>query len=192
MNPDASQLCIADEKTFWPHFSWTDFAAWPDRDRALVVLPLAGGHSDAADKPFDQRETMLMCVLRDAIGRRRETSAAARARLVLPPLRFVADVHATGDERSIFAVDFELAYALVFEVAESIAAAGFRRIVLFNASLANEELCDVVARDLRIERELEVYCINLRALGEPDEETGAAEKLAALFSEIEARGRAES
>lgn len=80
--------------------------------------------------------------------------------LVVPPLRFVTGA-APG---CAFTLDVPAAHAFIEEVCVSIAAAGFRRIVLFNSSPWNEDLIDVAARDLRIERGLQMFCINLSAL----------------------------
>ncbi|MFH1496553.1 MAG: hypothetical protein ABII82_01890, partial [Verrucomicrobiota bacterium] len=90
-------------------------------------------------------------------------------------------------------VDPPTAHAFIDEVCASVAAAGFSRVVLCNASPCNEALCDVAARDLRIERGLQMFCVNLSALridcGASNEvdwsEAGA--RLAALFGEIARR-----
>ena len=150
-------LCLADDATFWPWLSWTDFAALPQRERMLVVLPVAGFADWGLGHPLDVEETILMSVLRVAL-QLRPTDLRP---LVLPPLRFVLGHGAL----SAFAVDPDLAHAQIREVADSVAAAGFRRLVLYNASPYNEELCDAAARDLRIQRGLETFCLNLSGLG---------------------------
>jgi creatinine amidohydrolase len=107
--------------------------------------------------PLDAEETVAMAVLAAAAPRR----PGMFPLLVLPPLRFVIG----PAPECAFAVDPPQAHAFIAEVAASIAAAGFRRIVLYNASPWNEELCDAAARDLRIERGLQMCCVNLSALG---------------------------
>lgn len=76
------------------------------------------------------------------------------------PLRFVFG----ADPLCAFAVDQPTAHGLVAEVAASIAAAGFRRIALVNASPWNEELCGAAARDLRVARGLHMFQVHLSAL----------------------------
>jgi creatinine amidohydrolase len=150
-------LCVADDATFWPWRSWPDFAQWPGKDRTVVVIPLAGLADWGLGEPLDAEETVLMNVLREAsLGRPADLSL-----LVLPPVRFVL-----GPEPGCaFAVDPDVACGLLEEVIGSVGAAGFRRIVLFNSSPWNEELCKAVGRDMRIARGLQMFCIPLSGLG---------------------------
>jgi creatinine amidohydrolase len=155
MTKNHPRLCTADEKTFWPWRSWTDFAGLPDKKNMCVVVPLCGFADWGSGLPLDAEEVVLMPVLAAAASRSDATQL-----LVTPPLRFVAG----ADPGCAFALDVPTAHAFIEEVCVSIAAAGFRRIVLFNSSPWNEDLIDVAARDLRIERGLQMFCINLSAL----------------------------
>jgi creatinine amidohydrolase len=157
MSSATPPLGVADDATFWPWFSSPALAAWPDRPRTVVVLPLAGLADWGLGHPLDAEETVLLHVLAEASRRR----PPDRRLLVLPPLRFVAGP-APG---CAFALDPPVAHAQVAEVAGSVGAAGFRRIVLLNASPWNEELCAVAARDLRVGRGLHMFCINLGSIG---------------------------
>jgi creatinine amidohydrolase len=151
-------LCIADDATFWPWFTWTDFARMPDRATAVVVIPLAGFADWGLGHAYDAEEVVLTHVLRAAAAKR-DRGTPPRL-LVLPPLRFVLGPVGA----SVFAVDPPTAHGFITNVVDSVAAAGFTRIVLFNASPWNEELVDAAARDLRIERGLQMFCVNLSAL----------------------------
>lgn len=148
-------LCVCDDATFWPWRTWPDFALLPPTE-TLVVVPVAG-YAERGDLPLDAEEGVLMRVLQRAA---RLFDRPDRL-LVVPPLRFVLGPVGTG----VFAVDPPLAHAFIAEVCRSVAASGFRRIVLCNASPANEDLCDVAARDLRIDHGLQLFCVHLGALG---------------------------
>ncbi|EIP98577.1 uncharacterized protein, putative amidase [Opitutaceae bacterium TAV1] len=151
-------LCIADDATFWPWHPWTDFARWPDPGSVTVVLPVAGMADWDLGWPLDAEETLSLGILRAAAAR----PALPEGRLlVLPPLRFVLGPSAS----CAFPVDPPLAHAALAEGCSGVAAAGFRRIVLYNASPWNEELVDAAARDLRIDHGWQMFCINLSALG---------------------------
>ena len=52
---------------------------------------------------------------------------------------------------------------MIAEVAASVAAAGFRRIAIVNASPWCEELCGAAARDLRVSRGLQMFQVHLSA-----------------------------
>jgi creatinine amidohydrolase len=157
MNAVSPPLCVADDATFWPWYSSPALAAWPERDRTVVVVPLAGLADWGLGHALDAEETVLLQVLAEASRRR----PPDRRLLVVPPLRFVVG----PDPGCACAVAPPVAHALIAEVAASIGAAGFRRIVLYNASPWNEELCAAAARDLRVGRGLQLFCINLSALG---------------------------
>jgi creatinine amidohydrolase len=182
--PTAPSICVCDDETFLPWRSWVQLSEIADRGRVVVVVPVAGMADHGPDLPLDAEEQVLMRVLKEASGQRGNTRL-----LVVPPLRFVTGPAETG----AFAVDVPVAHAFIDEVCASLAAEGFRRVVLFNASLWNEELCDAAARDLRIGRGLQMFCVNLSALdigvaGGSDGTFAAAGKhLAALLAEIAGR-----
>lgn len=149
-------LSIADDSTFWPYHRWTDFHGWPDKERTVVVVPLAGLADWGLGRPLDLEEVLLCSLLKEASARRGDIPL-----LVLPPLRFV-----TGPAKgSAFAVSPPVACALISEAVLSVKSSGFSKVVLLNSSPWNEELCDAVARDLRIEHGLQMFCIAMSGLG---------------------------
>lgn len=83
-----------------------------------------------------------------------------RRPLVVPPLRFAFG----ADPSCAFSVDPPTAHALIAEVASSVAASGFRKIAIVNASPWSEELCNAAARDLRVSRGLHLFHVHLSAL----------------------------
>lgn len=150
-----AQLCQVDDKTFWPWLTWADFSRLADKKNISVVVPLAGFADWGLGHALDAEESVLMRVLASA-SRLHDPSRL----LVIPPLRFVVG----ANPGCAFTVDPPAAHAFIDEVCATIAAAGFSRVVLLNASPWNEELIDSAARDIRIERGLQMFCINLSAL----------------------------
>lgn len=148
-------ICICDDATFLPWRTWREIASWPDRAGIVAVVPVAGMADHGAEMPLDAEEQVLMRVLKEASLRR----GGARMQ-VTPPLRFVAGPAA----ECAFAVEPPVAHAFIDDVCASLAASGFRKIVLCNASPWNEGLCDAAARDIRIARGLQMFCVNLSAL----------------------------
>ncbi|HEX9782179.1 MAG TPA: creatininase family protein [Opitutaceae bacterium] len=155
--PIPPPLCIADDATFWPWQRWPQFSTRPERASNVVVVPVVGMADWGLGHALDAEEYVLTSVLRAAAQKKPDDLPL----LVVPPLRFVLEPHS----ECAFPVDAPTAHGFIDEVAASIAAAGFRKIVLFNSSPWNEELCDAAARDLRIARGLQMFCINLSALG---------------------------
>lgn len=150
-------LCNADDTTFWAWRRWPEFARWKNPGDTVVVIPLAGFCDWGLGRPLDAEESVLLGILRAAS----ESRTPGHSLLVTPPLRFVVG----PDPRCAFAVDVPTAHAFIAEVMASVAAAGFRRVVLFNASPWNEELVVAASRDLRIALGIAVFTIQLSALG---------------------------
>jgi len=155
--PAVTPLCIADDATFWPWHRWPEFSRWPDPAGTMVVLPVAGMADWGLGHALDAEETVLMHVLR-AASQQRPPSLRL---LVVPPLRFVLG----PDPGCAFAVDPPAAHAMIAEVAASIAAVGFRKLVFYNSSPWNEELIAAAARDLRIAHGLQIFRVSLSGLG---------------------------
>jgi creatinine amidohydrolase len=149
-------LFPADPATFWPLRPWTDFATDPRRTETLVVIPVAGMADWGLGLPLDLEERVLAAVLRHASELRGELPL-----LVTPPVRFVVGPAAGA----AFTVAPPVACALLEEIVLSVQAAGYPKVVFLNSSPWNEELCDAVARDLRIDRGVQMFCVNLAALG---------------------------
>jgi creatinine amidohydrolase len=149
-------LCIADEGTFWPWLSSPRISSWSDPGRTVVILPLAGLADWGLGHPLDAEETVLMHLLRDAC----RLVAKDRKPLVVPPLRFAFG----ADPSCAFSVDQPTAHALIAEVAASVAAAGFQKILIVNSSPWSEELCSAAARDLRVSRGLHMFQVHLSAI----------------------------
>lgn len=128
----------------------------PNREATVVIVPTAGMADWGLGHPLDAEEMVLTHVIRDAC----RLVAADRKPLVVPPLRFAFG----ADPSCAFPVDPPTAHALIAEVAASVAAAGFRKIAIVNASPWNEELCSAAARDLRVSRGLHMFHVHLSAI----------------------------
>lgn len=150
-------LAVADDATSWAWHPWSYFAALPNPAATVVILPLAGLADWGLGHPLDAEELVLTHLLRDAC----RLVPADQKPLVVPPLRFAFG----ADPTCAFAVEAPVAHALIAEVAASVAAAGFRKIVVVNASPWSEEICNAGTRDLRVNRGLHMFTVNLSALG---------------------------
>jgi creatinine amidohydrolase len=155
--PDFPSVCIADDATFWPWLSWPRFESMAGKGNRVVVVPVAGMADWGLGHPFDAEETLLTTLIKGACPLVPE----GKRPLVIPPLRFVFG----ADPGCVFSVEQPATHALLADVAASIAAAGFRKIVFVNASPWNEELLGAAGRDLRVAKGLHIFQIHLSALG---------------------------
>jgi len=142
----------------WIYQRWPEFAALPEKDDYLVIVPVCGMADWGLGLPLDAEEVVAMTVLDRALA---ELGATWKAR-VLPPLRFVL---APYKEQGFFGVDPETAHQFLEEVCDSISEAGFSRVLFYNSSPWNEDLVDAGARDIRLSHHLQMFCINLSGLG---------------------------
>ncbi len=150
-------LANADRDTFWANHAWTDFAANAGNDRALAILPVYGFADHGLGLPLDAEEIAGSAILR----RSTEQIKTAILCRVLPPVRFgLAPYPAT-----FFGIDAETAHAFLHEIAASVKAAGFHKLVFFNTSPWNRELVIDASRDIRIAQKLQTFIINTPALG---------------------------
>jgi creatinine amidohydrolase len=153
---DFPPLCVADPTTFWPWYPSPRIGSWPNREGTVVILPLAGMADWGLGHPLDAEETVLMPLLRDAC----QLLPTAQKPLMVPPLRFAFG----ADPACAFPVDPPTAHAFIADVAASVGAAGFRKVVIVNSSPWSEELCNAAARDLRLAKNLHMFHIHLSAL----------------------------
>ncbi len=152
-----TRLANADEETFWAHHAWSDFALLPEKERTVVILPIHGYADHGLGLPLDAEEVVGSEVLRQAVVAIKTDMRC----LVLPPLRFgLAPIPAT-----YFGIDPETGQENLHEIAESVRAAGFRKLAFFCTSPWNAELIDATSRDIRAHLELQTFVVNLNGLG---------------------------
>ncbi len=149
-------LANAHPESFWPNHTWTGFAALSGETKArmLVVLPIHGIADHGLGLPLDAEEIAGGEILRRVVSKNDSLR-------VLPPLRFALAPYPSAR----FGVDAETAHGQLCEIARSVKAAGFRRILFFNTSPWNEEMAATVALDTRVGLGLESHVVNLSQLG---------------------------
>jgi hypothetical protein len=144
-------------KLQWADLRTTDFESLKRRNHYLVVVPVVGMADWGLGRPLDLEENLTAAVLNHALDQVSDQIDL----LVLPPQRFVAAPY----DHTFFGMDAESTEAALSELARSILASGFRRLLFLNASPWNEEIIDTTARDLRVATGMEIFCINLAGIG---------------------------
>ncbi|HEX2101522.1 MAG TPA: creatininase family protein, partial [Candidatus Synoicihabitans sp.] len=150
-------LANADFDTAWAHATWTDFAHAPARERQFAVLPVFGYADHGLGAALDAEEVVGSEILHRAV-RYTKTTLPLK---VLPPLRFGLAPYSS----TFFGIDPETAHDLVRELAGSVQAAGFTKLVFFVTSPWQDEFVDAASRDARVDLGLQTFGINLSGLG---------------------------
>jgi len=150
-------LANVDRDTAWAHRAWSDFASLTDKERHVVILPVFGFADHGLGLPLDAEETVGSAVLRHAVE---QVKTAIPCR-VLPPVRFGLAPYPS----TFFGIDADTAHALLQEIAASVKAAGFHKLVFFTTSPWSKELVDAASRDARVSLGLQTFLIATGALG---------------------------
>ena len=163
---------------FWADWITTDFAD-VDVSRLVAVLPVAAVEQHGPHLPLSVDADLAQGVVHACLPHLSADSGA----VFLP-----AQVVGYSPEHTAFAGTLSLKSETIIrlwtEIAESVAAAGVKKLVLFNSHGGQVGLLDVVARDLRARLGMLVYSVSWFNLPLIDE---AGRDLNALFSEDEHR-----
>lgn len=144
---------------FLPYLTTNEVAELP-KESAAVVIVIAAVEQHGPHLPLATDLLLGVSVLTLALERMDPGSAV----WVLPPLAF-----GRSNEHAAFAGTIALSQAnlaaVISDVAESVARAGFRRLVLFNSHGGNVPVLDYIARDVRQATGLMVFPFSLFMIG---------------------------
>ena len=139
---------------FWADLATTDFAAL-DRARAIAVLPVAATEQHGPHLPLSVDTDLVDGVVQACLPHLPEG---------LPALFLPTQAVGYSPEHMAFAgtltLKAETLIRLWTDIAESVAASGVNKLVLFNSHGGQVSLLDVVARDLRARLGMLVYSVS--------------------------------
>ena len=143
---------------FWADWSSADFAQLGrsgDAARTIAVLPVAAIEQHGPHLPLSVDTVLVNGVLAAALPR----LPVAFKLLVLPTQAIgLSTEHARFP--GTLTLKNETILRLWGDIAESVAAAGIRKLVLFNAHGGDVSVMDLVARDLRARLDMLVYSVS--------------------------------
>lgn len=144
---------IPDARNF-AYLSWKQVDAL-SRDATLLILPTAAIEQHGPHLPI-ATDTLINNLL---LGRALEKLAPSLAVYALPPVHYGKSNEHIGfpGTLSVSAATF---MAVLRDLGSSIAAAGFKKLVLYNTHGGNTSLIDVMARDLRAEFGLRSFALH--------------------------------
>jgi len=167
---------------FWAEWSTQDFSQLRSRGAAanmIAVLPVAATEQHGPHLPLCVDSALVDGIV---------AASLAHLPATLPVLFLPTQAVGLSPEHARFAGTLTLKSDTIIrlwtDIGESVAAAGIRKLVLFNAHGGQVSVLDIVARDLRARLELLVYSVNWFNLPLTDEQGVDANQ---LFSAEEQR-----
>ena len=143
---------IPAERNF-AYLTWKQVEALP-KEEALLVLPTAAIEQHGHHLPL-ATDTLINNLL---LGKALEKLAPATHVYALPPVCYGKSNEHLGFPGTL-SVTASTFMAVVHDIGASVAASGFRKLVLYNTHGGNSSLVDVMARDLRAEFGLQTFCL---------------------------------
>ena len=146
------------QSQYWQELSTEEFAA-ADRERTVVVMPVAAIEQHGPHLPVGVDAMLNEGLVRETLGRLPEDFPI----LVLPPLAVGwSDEH--GSFPGTLSISPETLTTVWCDIGAGVAAAGFRRLVIFNSHGGQSEIAKIVSRKLRISHNLLAVAANWYAL----------------------------
>jgi creatinine amidohydrolase len=167
---------------YWADLSARDFAALQadgDMARTIAVLPVAATEQHGPHLPLSVDAVLVDGVVKAALAQLDPTLNV----LVLPTQTVGLSPEHTRFPGTL-TLKNETVLRLWTDIAESVAAAGVKKLLLFNSHGGNVSVMDLVARDLRARLDMLVYSVSWFNLPLQDECGGDVN---ALFSADEHR-----
>jgi creatinine amidohydrolase len=143
---------IPDERNF-AYLTWKQVDALP-RDSTLLVLPTAAIEQHGHHLPL-ATDTLINNLL---LGKALAQLPAEMHIYALPPVCYGKSNEHLGFPGTL-SVSAQTFLAVVRDLGASIAASGFKKVVLYNTHGGNTSLVDVMARDLRAEFGLRTFSL---------------------------------
>ena len=143
---------IPDARDF-SNLTWKDVDSLP-RETTLLVLPTAAIEQHGHHLPL-ATDTLINNLL---LGKALERVPAELPIYALPPVCYGKSNEHIGFPGTL-SVSAQTFLAVVRDLGASIAAAGFKKLVLYNTHGGNTALVDVLARDLRAEFGLQTFSL---------------------------------
>jgi len=157
------------------HRRWADLSAPELADlagpAAVAVLPVAAIEQHGAHLPLATDVIIGEGLLAAALAGRRDDGLPV---LVLPTMAIGSSLEHTGFTGTL-SVSAEMAIAMIESVGESLARAGFRRLLIFNSHGGNKAVVDIAALKLRAKHALFVVKANYFRFAPPPDALPAQE-----------------
>ncbi|PLT44202.1 Creatinine amidohydrolase [Paenibacillus pasadenensis] len=164
------------ERHFLPRLTSREIAALPKED-ALVVLPVGAVEQHGPHMPVFT-DTLIGEAMMAAAFEHLPDEAPI---WLLPSLAYGKSTEHKGHPGTI-TLSAQTLMLVLQDIAESLARAGFRKLLLFNTHGGNADLLGMMAREIRIATGLAVFRLDPGAVGYSDSFTSDEEKAAGIHA----------
>jgi len=136
---------------YWENLTREEIAAL-DKDQAMVLLPLASTEQHGDHLPVGT-DSIILQTLIERIFQRGDT----RLNLVFAPFLPIGKSNEHMGYPGTLTFSTQTYYALLRDIASSVARSGFKKLVLLNSHGGNTDMLNLISRDLRIDFGLRVF-----------------------------------
>lgn len=162
-----------DFERFLPHLSTRQLQELKDKDRTVIIQPLAAVEQHGPHLPLYTDSLIVQEVLWRALGRLPEDFPA----WTLPLLAYGKSTEHL-DFPGTISLTAETLIQVLKEIAHSLARSAFQRLVILNAHGGNTEIVDFLLRDIRVETGMMAFAIHpFLRVGVPEEGLSEQERI---------------
>ena len=159
------------EDRFLPRLSSTQIKDLPKKE-SLVILPIGAVEQHGPHLPVFTDTLLAETVLEESFKYVPSDSNI----WVLPPLPYGKSNEHLG-RPGTFSLSSTTLQSVILDIGKSLKQSGFRRLLLFNAHGGNNDLLNLIAREVRLETDLMVFRLNVGGLALDEDLLNETERL---------------
>ena len=156
-------------KRHWAEYTSPEFAAL-ERDRLIAVLPVSAIEQHGPHLPLSVDTTIVEGIVQRVIERLPDELP-----VVFLPTQRIGKSNEHARYPGTLTLSIETLIRLWMEIGDCVAAAGVRKLVIFNSHGGQGMVGEIVARDLRVKYDMLVVATNTYSFGTPAGMFSAAE-----------------
>lgn len=159
------------EDRFLPRLSSTQIKDLPKKE-SLVILPIGAVEQHGPHLPVFTDTLLAETVLEESFKYVPSDSNI----WILPPLPYGKSNEHLG-RSGTFSLSSTTLQSVILDIGKSLKQSGFRRLLLFNAHGGNNDLLNLIAREVRLETDLMIFRLNVGGLALDEDLLNETERL---------------
>ncbi len=138
--------------TKWENLTRDEILAL-DKDKSIVLLPTSATEQHGAHLPVGTDAIILSTLINKLV----EGYSFESGHLIFAPQLNIGKSNEHMGFAGTLTFGTQTYYALLHDIASSMAASGFKKLILFNSHGGNTDMLHMISRDLRIDLNLDVF-----------------------------------